>query len=368
MSEEEQYMRLAISLAKKGHGTTSPNPMVGAVLVKNNRIVGKGYHRKAGHPHAEVVAINDAGEEARGSALYVNLEPCVHFGRTPPCTEAIKNAGINKVVIAMLDPNPQVSGKGVQFLRDLGIMVKTGVLEEEAKRLNEAFIINMEKSRPFFIMKAAISLDGKIATKTCDSKWISNEESRRYTNRLRSNVDAIMVGINTVITDNPMLIPRMVKVKRYPTRIILDSKLRLPLASDIVKTADKYKTIVFASEDSRADKEARLKSFGIDVIRSPKDEAGKVSLRFVCEELYRRELMSVLIEGGGEINSSMLKEGFIDKFILFYAPIFIGGKNALNLIGGKGIDFLRDAHRVKITGIKRFKDDICLEGYVHRDY
>ncbi|MBP8625721.1 MAG: bifunctional diaminohydroxyphosphoribosylaminopyrimidine deaminase/5-amino-6-(5-phosphoribosylamino)uracil reductase RibD [Syntrophorhabdales bacterium] len=365
---DEQYMRLALSLAKKGHGTTSPNPMVGAVLVKNDRIVGKGYHKKVGLPHAEVMAIHDAGEEARDSTLYINLEPCVHFGRTPPCTEAIKEAGIKKVVMAMLDPNPQVSGRGIQILRDAGTIVKTGVLEEEARRLNEAFITYMEKSRPFFIMKAAISLDGKIATKTCDSKWISNEESRRFTNRLRADMDAIMVGINTVITDNPMLIPKMVKIKKYPLRIILDSKLRLPLASEIAKTSDKFKTIVFTSEDSRADKEARLKSLGLDVIRSPKDENGRVSLRYVCDELYKKDIMSVLIEGGGEINSGLLREGLIDKFILFYAPIFIGGKNALNLIGGKGVDFLKDAYRLKITQIRRFKDDLCLEGYVHRDY
>lgn len=365
---DEQYMRLALSLAKKGYGTTSPNPMVGAVLVKDNRIVGKGYHKRAGLPHAEVVAINDAGHEAEGSTLYVNLEPCVHFGKTPPCTEAIKKAGIKKVVMAMFDPNPMVSGKGAQMLRDAGIIIKTGVMEEEAKKLNEAFIVNMEKSRPFFVMKAAISLDGKIATKTCDSKWISNEESRRFTNKLRSHVDAIMVGINTVITDNPMLIPKMVKVSRYPTRIILDSKLRLPLASDIAKTSNKYKTLVFTSFDSRADKEARLRSLGVEVIKCPKDENGRVALQHVCNELFKRDIMSVLIEGGGEINNAFLREGLIDKFILFYAPIFIGGKNALNLIGGKGVDFLKDAYKLKITGIRRFKEDICLEGYVHRDY
>lgn len=366
--KEEKYMRMALSLAKKGYGTTSPNPMVGAVLLKGKNIVGRGYHKKAGLAHAEVAAINDAKDEAAGSTLYVNLEPCVHFGRTPPCTDAIKNAGIKKVVIAMLDPNPEVSGKGVEVLRKAGISVKTGVLEDEARRLNEAFIVYMEKKRPFFIMKSAISLDGKIATKTCDSKWISNEESRKYTNKIRAVMDGIMVGINTVITDNPLLIPKILKVKRYPVRIILDSKLRIPLASDIVKTAEKYKTLIFTSEDSRADKEARLKSLGVDVVRVAKEESGRVSLRHVCEELYKREIVTVFVEGGGETNSGLLREGLIDKFMLFYAPIFIGGKGALNLIGGKGIDFLKDAQRVKISAIRRFKDDICIEGYVHRDY
>lgn len=365
---DEEYMRLALSLAKKGSGTTSPNPMVGAVIVKDGRIVGKGYHKKAGLPHAEVIAINEAKEKANGATLYVNLEPCVHFGKTPPCTEAIINAGIEKVVMAMFDPNPQVSGRGAQRLKDAGINVKIGVLEEEAKRLNEAFIVYMEKSRPFFIMKAAISLDGKIATKTCDSKWISNEQSRRYTNKLRASVDAIMVGINTVITDNPMLIPKLIKVKKYPLRIILDSKLRIPLSCDIVKTAANYKTTIFTLDDSRHDKEAKLISFGIEVVKCPKDENGRVSLKYVSDELYRRQIMTVLVEGGGELNGGLLKEGLIDKFILFYAPIFIGGKSALNLIGGKGVDFLREAHKLKIENLKKFKDDICLEGYVHRDY
>lgn len=365
---DEEYMRLALSLAKKGSGTTSPNPMVGAVIVKNDKIVGKGYHKKAGLPHAEVIALNEAKENAKGATLYVNLEPCVHFGKTPPCTEAIINAGIEKVVMSMFDPNPQVSGRGAQRLKDAGITVKIGVLEEEAKRLNEAFIVFMEKSRPFFVMKAAISLDGKIATKTCDSKWISNEQSRRYTNKLRASVDAIMVGINTVITDNPMLIPKMVKVKKYPLRIILDSKLRIPLSCDIVKTAAKYKTVVFTLDDSRHDKEAKLISFGVEVVKCPKDENGRVSLKYVSDELYRRQIMTVLVEGGGELNGALLKEGLIDKFILFYAPIFIGGKSALNLIGGKGVDFLREAYKLKIENLKKFKEDICLEGYVHRDY
>jgi diaminohydroxyphosphoribosylaminopyrimidine deaminase / 5-amino-6-(5-phosphoribosylamino)uracil reductase len=361
-------MHLAISLARKGIGTTSPNPMVGAVLVRGNRIVGKGYHRKAGMPHAEVVALSEAKEEAKGATLYVNLEPCVHVGRTPPCVNSIIAAGVRRVVVAMLDPNSLVNGKGVNDLKKAGIEVKVGLLEEEAKRLNEAFVVYMEKKRPFFTMKGAVSLDGKIATKTCDSKWISNEESRRYVNKLRSTVDGIMVGINTVILDNPLLIPKIARPKKYPVRIILDSKLRIPLSCDAVKTSEKYKTWVFTAEDSRSDKEAKLRSMGLEVIRVPKDESGRVSPRHVCEELFRREVMHVLVEGGGEINSGLLKEGILDKIILFYAPIFIGGKGAYNLIGGKGIDFLKDAYKIDIAAVKRFKEDIYLEGYVHRNY
>ena len=366
--KEEEYMRMAISLARRGFGATSPNPMVGAVLVKGKRIVGKGYHKMAGLPHAEVVAINEANGEAMGSTLYVNLEPCVHFGRTPPCVDAIKKAGIKKVIVSMLDPNPNVNGKGIEALKKAGISVKVGLLEDEARKLNEAFIVYMEKKRPFFVMKAAASLDGKIATKTCDSKWISNEESRKYANRLRSTMDGIIIGINTVITDNPLLVPRILRPKKYPVRIILDSKLRIPLACDMVKTSEKYKTLIFASGDARSDKEAKLKSLGLEIIKVPKDENGRVSLKHVCEELYKREIVNVLVEGGGEVNSSLLKDGLLDKVILFYSPIFIGGKGALNVIGGRGIDFLKDAYKVDVSVIKRFKEDIYVEGYVHRNY
>jgi diaminohydroxyphosphoribosylaminopyrimidine deaminase/5-amino-6-(5-phosphoribosylamino)uracil reductase len=211
--KEEEYMKMAISLARRGLGATSPNPMVGAVLVKGKRIIGKGYHKRAGLPHAEVMAIEDAKGEAIGSTLYVNLEPCIHFGRTPPCVDAIKKAGIKKVVVSMLDPNPEMNGKAIEALKKADIGVKVGLLEDEARKLNEAFVVYMEKKRPFFVMKAAASLDGRIATKTCDSKWISNEESRKYANKLRSTMDGIMVGINTVITDNPLLVPRTLRLK-----------------------------------------------------------------------------------------------------------------------------------------------------------
>ncbi len=359
---------MALSLARKGLGTASPNPMVGAVLVKDDRVVGKGYHKKAGGHHGEVMAIMDAKEEARGSTLYINLEPCVHFGKTPPCTEAVIAAGISRVVVAMLDPNPLVNGRGVNALRRAGINVKVGLLEEEAKRLNEAFIVSMERKRPFFTMKAAVSLDGKIATKTCDSKWISNEESRKQANLLRAVTDGILVGINTVIADNPMLIPKVIRPRKIPVRIVLDSKLRIPLACDMVKSSEKYPTWVFTSEDSRVDKEMKLKSLGLDVIRVPKDENGKVSLRHICDELYRRGMVSVLVEGGGEINSALLKEGLIDKIIFFYGPLLIGGKGAFNLVGGKGIDFLKDALRIDVVTLKRLKDNIYVEGYVHRNH
>ncbi len=366
--KDEQYMRMALSLARKGIGTASPNPMVGAVLVTDNAIVGKGYHKKAGSPHAEANAIEDAGPKTAGSTLYINLEPCVHHGRTPPCADRVIAAGIKRVFVAMLDPNPLVNGKGVEMLRKAGIDVKVGLLENEARRLNEAFIGWMEKKRPYITMKAAVSLDGKIATKTCDSRWISNEESRRQANILRVVNDGIMVGINTVISDNPLLLPRLKNPRKIPTRIILDSKLRIPLACDVVKTSEKYRTWIFTNEDSRTDKEARLKALGVDVIRVPKDDSGRVSVTHICQELYKRDIMSVLVEGGGEVNSTLLKEGLVDKVVLFYGTILIGGKSALNLVGGKGIDFLKDAYRIDIATLRRLKENIYMEGYVHRNH
>jgi diaminohydroxyphosphoribosylaminopyrimidine deaminase / 5-amino-6-(5-phosphoribosylamino)uracil reductase len=366
--KDEQYMSQALSLAKKGMGTASPNPMVGAVLVKADSVVGKGYHKKAGSSHAEINAIEDAGDNAAGSTMYINLEPCVHYGKTPPCADQVIAAGIKKVFVAMLDPNPLVNGKGVEMLRKAGIDVKVGMMEAEARRLNEAFIGSMEKKRPFMTMKAAVSLDGKIATKTCDSKWISNEESRRQANLLRCVNDGIMVGINTVISDNPLLVPRLKNPKKIPIRIILDSKLRIPLACDMVKTSEKYKTWIFTNDDSRTDKEIKLKALGVEVVRVPKDDNGRVSVTHVCEELYRRQVMSVLVEGGGEVNSTLLGEGLIDKVILFYGTILIGGKGALNLVGGKGIDFLKDAYRIDVAILKKLKDNIYIEGYVHRNH
>ncbi len=364
---EAEFMRKAITLARRGLGTTSPNPMVGAVVVKGGKIVGEGYHQKAGEAHAEVIALEKAGPRARGGLLVLNLEPCCHTGKTPPCVNAIIKAGLRKVVVAMQDPNPLVNGKGIELLRKAGIDVKVGLLEHEARILNETFVTYVENKRPFFLVKGAVSLDGKIATRIGESKWISNEESREYVQQLRSVMDGIMVGINTVILDNPLLLPKVSKPKRYPVRIVLDSKLRIPPGCELVKTADKFRTIVFTLADSRQDKESRLKSLGVEVVRVASEENGRVSLSAVCKELRQREITSVLVEGGGELNSSFISEKLADKIVIFYAPKLIGGKNAPSLIGGKGIDFMRDACRIDISSVKKMKDDICVEGYVHRD-
>jgi diaminohydroxyphosphoribosylaminopyrimidine deaminase / 5-amino-6-(5-phosphoribosylamino)uracil reductase len=364
---EAEYMHKAIVLAKRGLGTTSPNPMVGAVVVKGGKIVGEGYHHKAGEAHAEIIALEKAGPRARGGLLVLNLEPCCHTGKTPPCVNTIIKAGLKKVVIAMQDPNPLVNGKGIAMLRKAGIDVKVGLLEQEARLLNEAFVTFVEKKRPFFLVKGAVSLDGKIATRIGESKWISNEESREYVNQLRAVMDGIMIGINTVILDNPLLLPKVDKPKRYPVRIVLDSKLRIPPSCELVKTAGKFRTIVFTLADSRQDKEGRLKSMGVEVVRVASGENGKVALPEVCRELWQREITNVLVEGGGEVNSSFFSEKLADKILIFYAPKLIGGKNAPSLIGGKGIDFMKDACRIDIASVRKLKDDICVEGYVHRD-
>jgi diaminohydroxyphosphoribosylaminopyrimidine deaminase/5-amino-6-(5-phosphoribosylamino)uracil reductase len=366
--KEEEYMDMALALARRGLGTTSPNPMVGAVLVRGRQVIGKGYHKKAGQAHAEVEAINSVKEGSSGATMFVNLEPCSHWGKTPPCVQTIVKAGIRRVVIAMTDPNPQVNGKGVEALRKAGVEVRVGPREEEARRLNEAFITYMERQRPFFIAKAAVSLDGKIATRNLDSKWISNEASRGHASRLRSVVDGIMVGINTVISDNPFLIPKLARPKRYPLRLILDSRLRIPLTSEIVKTGEKYRTLIFTGDKAPQDKEAKLRSFGVDILRVACGDDGRLSLRHVSDELYKRQIVSVLVEGGGEIHGAFLTAGLVDKVILFVAPIIIGGKGALNFVGGKGIDFLKNAHRINIATVKRFKEDIYVEGYVHRNH
>jgi diaminohydroxyphosphoribosylaminopyrimidine deaminase/5-amino-6-(5-phosphoribosylamino)uracil reductase len=364
---ETEYMRKAIALAKRGLGTTSPNPMVGAVVVKGGKIVGEGYHRRTGEAHAEIIALEKAGQQARGAMLVLNLEPCCHTGKTPPCVNAIIKAGLRKVVVAMQDPNPLVNGKGVELLRKADIDVKLGLLEKEARVLNEAFVTFVEKKRPFFVIKGAASLDGKIATRIGESKWISNEESREYANQLRAVMDGIMVGINTVILDNPLLLPRVNKPKRYPVRIVLDSKLRIPPSCEILKTGGNFRTLVFTLPDSRLDKESRLKSMGVEVVRVAPGENGRVALSAVCKELFQREITSVLVEGGGELNSSFLNEGLADKIVIFYAPKLIGGRNAPSLVGGKGIDFMKDACRIDISSVRKFKEDICVEGYVHRD-
>ena len=361
--KEENYMKLALRLAEKGIGAVSPNPMVGAVLVKNGEIVGKGYHRVFGGPHAEVNAIFNAKEKVKSSTLFINLEPCNHFGKTPPCIDAIKKAGIKKVVIAIPDPNP-ISKNGIRKLRRSGILVETGILEKEAKKLNEAYMKFIKKKMPFVTVKGAMSIDGKIATEKGESKWISSETSRKLASKMRSEVDGVLVGVNTIIKDDPCLIPHGIKAKR-PVRVIVDTKLRIPTFR--AKVLDNSaKTIVATSFLANSKKINKLQKKGIEIIKTPLYN-NMVNLKILMKELAKRGIMNVLIEGGGNLIWGALKSKIVDKMKIFIAPKIIGGKDAPSLVEGKGIRKLKKALLLKEIKIRKIGEDFLLEGYVFRN-
>ncbi len=358
--EDEKYMQRALDLAARAQGRTSPNPMVGAVVVKDNQVVGEGYHMKAGTPHAEVHALQAAGEVARGATLYVNLEPCSHYGRTPPCADAIVRAGVKRVVVAGLDPNPRVSGRGLKILQDAGIETLTGVLEQEARNLNLAFFKYIQTGIPLVSLKVAMTLDGKIATSSGDSRWISGEASRQYVHQLRNIYDAIMVGIGTVLKDDPMLNTRLEEEDiRDPIRVIIDSKLDLPQSSNIVQTARQQKTIVFCGQQADNARQEFLEGAGLTVIRlDGRDE--KLPLEEVLRVLGKMEIMTLLVEGGGEINGYLIEKGLIDKVYWFIAPKIVGGREAPTPVGGRGIPQLKNALPLKSMEIQRCDEDILI--------
>jgi diaminohydroxyphosphoribosylaminopyrimidine deaminase/5-amino-6-(5-phosphoribosylamino)uracil reductase len=371
MTEERQqdvvYMTAALRLAEKARGRTSPNPMVGAVVVKDGRIIGKGYHTKAGAPHAEIEAFQSAHESLQGATLYVTLEPCCMYGRTPPCTDAIIRTGIRRVVAAMIDPNPRVSGKGVRQLREAGIEVAIGILENEARRLNEAFVKYQTTGLPFVISKFAMSLDGKIATKTGDSKYITNEASRAYVHTLRDQVDAIMVGIGTIRADDPLLTTRLPDVSgTNPQRVIIDTHLAIPLTAKALTDPSAAKTTIFTGENPDPQKVKQFCEKGVDIQLIPYDKDGRVDLRQVLEVLGKQEIVSVLLEGGAELNGSAFRHCLVDKVLIFIAPIIIGGKEARSPVEGTGIATLREAIKLSQITIQRFGDDVMIEGYVKK--
>jgi len=363
MTEDEKYMRLALRLARKGEGKTSPNPMVGAVVVKGNAIVGTGYHHRAGEPHAEVLALRQAGERAKGATLYLNLEPCDHFGKTPPCTRAILKAGIQRVVAGMKDPNPLVSGRGIKRLKEAGVRVEVGTCKEACQELNAAFVKGMITGTPWVILKAAVSLDGKAATRSGDSRWISSGASRRQVHRLRRRVDAVMVGIGTVRSDDPLLNIRLPgkRVARQPLRVVIDSRLRIPLASRIVRTAEGFPTLVVTTPAAPADKRERLKKAGVKVLVIRGDRRGRVKLRPLMRELRHMGVQSVLLEGGPALNAGALEERIVDRILLFVAPKIIGGRVAPGMIGGRGIWRMKNARPAEILKVRRVGPDLMIE-------
>lgn len=356
----ERYMRFALELARATRGQTSPNPQVGAVVVKDGRIVGTGTHLGAGTAHAEVHALQTAGKKASGGTLYVTLEPCNHHGRTPPCTEAIIEAGICTVVVGCEDANPHVEGSGITRLRKAGIHIVTGVLEKECYRLNEVFFHYIQTGLPFMTVKTASTLDGKIATPTRDSKWVTGEEARAHVQMLRHEHDAVLVGIETVLRDDPQLTARLPQGGLNPIRLVVDSRLRLPLEARVCDTSN-APTWVFCTERRDKDKEKALVEKGVRVFTTGKNE--RVNLADVLRILGQREVTSVLVEGGSTLNGSLLKEGLVHKMIAFIAPKLLGGGLGLTSYGGEGWDRMNDAVSLSEVTVSQFGQDICITGY-----
>lgn len=366
----EQYMRMALDLAEGARGRTSPNPLVGAVIVKEGQIVGRGYHQKAGTPHAEVHALREAGEQARGAAMYVTLEPCSHYGRTPPCSQAVIEAGLAEVYVAMGDPNPKVAGRGIQQLRDAGIKVEVGILEEESRRLNEIFIKYITAKKPFVLLKTAMTLDGRIAARTGHAQWVTGPEARQKAHRVRDEYDAILVGVNTILADDSELTCRLAEGEGHdPIRLILDSRGRTPPKARILRVTSPVPTIIVTTDLAPEDKIAGLKSAGAEIITLPNRE-GRVDLPELMAELGRREISSLMVEGGAEVGAAFLEAGLVDKVLWFIAPKIIGGKDAPGPVGGAGRGRMDEALELKDMTFGRVGKDFYVEGYpdyVHRN-
>lgn len=337
---DKKYMKMALELAARSTGFTSPNPAVGAVVVKNNRVISSAFHRRAGLPHAEASALRKAGKEARGARLYVNLEPCVHFGRTPPCCDAIIKSGIKETVIAVKDSNPLNNGKGIRKLKKAGIKVITGMFKEEAADLNKTFFKFITKRMPYIFIKVAQSLDGKIATRTGDSKWITSKNSRYYVQKLRQQVDGLLVGVKTIIRDNPHLTCRL-KKKKIMTKIIIDPNLRTPPRAKIFKQAKKVIIVTKRTNKFRPEKKILEKKAEIIEVNCHKN--GSLNLRQALKEIAKHDIVSLMVEGGGETISSFIREGLADEMFLFIAPKIIGGRCAPTSVEGNGVTRVKDA-------------------------
>jgi len=362
MRNDRYYMMRAITLAKRAEGKTSPNPPVGCILVKNKKIIAEGYHKKAGSSHAEVVALRRTSR-AKGSTMYVTLEPCDHYGKTPPCTDAIIKSGLKKVVIALKDPNPLNNGKGIRKLKSSGIRIKKEICKKEAAELYRPYIKFIREKIPFVSLKIAESLDGKIATSKGQSKWISSPSSRQYVHKLRSKSDAVMVGINTVLKDDPTLIPKMSHSRstKFTKRIIIDSHLKIPLNSRLVRSARSYPLLVATTQNPPQYKKKLLIEKGVEVVGSG-SKGSKVNLRNLLRILGSMNIMHLLVEGGGKLAGSLMDEHLVDRAIFFIAPKIIGGKTAVSAVRGEGVKRLKNAVRLRNIKIKRFAEDVLIEG------
>lgn len=361
---DEHYMSLALNLAEKGRGKVNPNPLVGAVIVKNSKVIGKGYHKEYGREHAEVNAFNNLTERPDNATMYVTLEPCSHYGKTPPCVNKIIKNNIKRVVIGAIDDNPLVSRKGIKKLQDAGIELKVGVLEEECKKLNEVFFKYISTKRPFVLLKSAMSLDGKISTYSGESKWITNKKSREEVHKLRNDLMAILVGVDTIIKDNPKLTCRL-DGGRNPIRIVVDSTLRIPINSEVIKDKE-ARTIIATTKLAKEDKILNLKNSGIEVLII-NSKNNRVDLDELMIKLGELNIDSILLEGGSTLNFSALEQGIVDKIQIYIAPKIIGGENSKTPVGGQGIDELKKAFNVKDLTYKAMGDDILLEGYIDKE-
>jgi len=354
-----QTMRRALELAARGR--TSPNPMVGAVVVKQGKVVGEGYHSRAGYPHAEVEALRQAGNKARSADLYVNLEPCCHFGRTPPCTDAIIQAGIKRVFVGMKDPNKQVSGKGLRALKAQGIVIVSGILKKECMKLNESFVKVMQTGMPFVIMKTAMSLDGKIATRSGDARWISGELARKHVHKIRNHVDAILVGTETVLKDNPRLTCRLATGSvEHPIRIILDRRNRIPLTANVFKNSRSQPVIYVTGSDISPARQKALVARKVEILNGKFGKNG-FHIKPLLKELANRDMNSILVEGGAELNASVLKAGVVDRVVAFISPILIGGGKAPGFLGGQGVMKVNDAIKLKDIEVTKIGEDLMVE-------
>ncbi len=362
VNTDEKYMRIAIKLAARARGLTNPNPAVGALIVKDDKIIGKGYHERAGLPHAEINALNEAGKAAKDASLYVTLEPCDHFGRTPPCTDAIIRSGIRKVIVGMKDPNPINNGRGIKKINRCGIKTKIGILGEEALSLNRPYLKFITKKIPYVTVKIAESLDGKIATRTGDSKWISSEDSRRYVHRLRGRVDAVMVGFDTVKKDDPLLISKL-PVQKQPIRIIVDTYLNTPLDAKVFSHIRSSPVMIATTKKASMAKRRLYEDKGAKLLFA-KLKNGKIDLKNLFKTLGKIQIMHIMVEGGGELIASLVKEKLVDQVLFFIAPKIVGGKDAITPVEGRGVGRISDAVILKNLKIKKFEKDILINAEV----
>jgi len=366
MSTDLDWMKLALELAAGGRYTASPNPMVGAVIVSQGEVVGRGFHKKPGLPHAEVLALAEAGEKAQGATLYVTLEPCSHHGRTGPCCVALAPAGIKRVVVASLDPDRRVAGTGIKHLREEGLSVQIGMLERQALRLNERYIKHRQTGMPFITLKAALTLDGKLAARTGDSKWITCVEARQAAHLLRAEHDAVLVGVGTVIYDDPELTCRVLEDPDFeqPARIVVDPTLRAPLEAKVFSPQDGARRLVLCSEEAELDRMAAFQEHGIELLPVPETRPGCLALESALARLAKEEITSLLVEGGGETHAAFISQRFGDKIWFAVAPRLLGGREAPTPVEGEGFATVAEALDLTSVSVEQLGTDFIFEGYL----